>query len=94
MTTITAEEARTKFSDILNRAAYRNEPTILTRHGKGVAVVISIGDFELLETFIKKTEDRIDTEAIHDALKEFEAGGTVSLDELRGKLGAKVARNL
>lgn len=87
MTTITAEEARTKFSDILNRAAYRNEPTILTRHGKGVAVVISIGDFELLERFIKKTEDRIDTEAIHDALKEFEAGNTISLDQLRDELG-------
>ena len=83
MTTVTAEEARTKFSDILNRAAYRNEPTILTRYGKGVAVVISIGDFELLERFIKKTEDRIDTEAIQDALKEFEAGDTISLDQLR-----------
>ncbi len=87
MTTITAEEARTKLSDILNRAAYRNEPTVLTRHGKGVAVVISVSDFELLEKFIKKTEDRIDAQAIRDALKEFEAGETISLDELRAELG-------
>jgi prevent-host-death family protein len=87
MTTITAEEARGKLSDILNRAAYRNEPTILTRHGKGVAAVISLSDFELLEKFIKKTEDRIDSQAIRDALKQFEAGDTISLDELRVKLG-------
>jgi len=87
MATITAEEARAKFSDILNRAAYRNEPTILTRHGKGVAVVISTSDFELLEKFIRKTEDRIDAEAVRDALKELEAGNTISLDQLRDELG-------
>ncbi len=87
MTTISAEQARTKLSDILNRAAYRNEPTILTRHGKGVAVVISLADFELLEQFVKKTEDEIDADAVRSALKEFDAGETVSLDQLREELG-------
>lgn len=87
MTSVTAEQARANLSDILNRAAYRNEPTILTRHGKGVAVVISIGDFELLERFVKKTEDKIDAEAIRQALKDFEAGDTISLDQLKDELG-------
>lgn len=87
MTTISAEKARSKLSDILNRAAYVNEPTILTRHGKSVAVVISVSDFELLERFIKKTEDKIDAQAIRAALKDLEAGETVSLDELKAEFG-------
>lgn len=87
MTTVSAEEARSKFSDILNRAAYRNEPTILTRHGKGIAAVISLTDFELLEKFIKEAEDKIDIQSFRDAMKEHEDGKTVTLDELKAELG-------
>ena len=40
-----------------------------------------------LEHIIKSIEDKIDAEAIRDALKEFEAGDTVSLGQLRDELG-------
>lgn len=38
---MSAKEAREKFSDIVSRAYYRNEPTIVERQGKPMAVVIS-----------------------------------------------------
>jgi len=38
---MSAKEARDKFTDVLSRAYYQNEPTIVERQGKVVAVVIS-----------------------------------------------------
>ena len=87
MTTVSAEEARIKLSDILNRAAYRNEPTVLTRHGKGIAAVISMEDFELLQELIKEVEDKADLQSLKKGLKEYKEGKTISLDELKAELG-------
>lgn len=38
---MSAKEARDNFSDILGRAYYRSEPTIVEKQGKPMAVVIS-----------------------------------------------------
>lgn len=38
---MSAKEARENFSDILGRAYYRGEPTIVEKQGKPMAVVIS-----------------------------------------------------
>ena len=45
-TRMSAKEARDKFSDVLGRAYYRNEPTIVEKQGKPVAVVISPEQYE------------------------------------------------
>ena len=55
-------EARGEFSDLVNRAAYRHERVLLTRHGKPIAAIVSTGDLELLEAL----EDRDDLEAALD----------------------------
>jgi prevent-host-death family protein len=36
--------ARERFADIVNNAAYRDEITYVTRHGKRVAAIVPIGD--------------------------------------------------
>jgi len=55
-----------------------------TDRAKGTVVTRSVS--ELLERFVRRIEDKIDAKAIHDALAEFEAGETISLDELRAEL--------
>ena len=43
--TIPATAVRTQFANLLNRAAFRNEPVIVTRHGHPLAVLISIEEY-------------------------------------------------
>lgn len=43
---MSAKEARDKFSDVLGRAYYKNEPTIVEKQGKPMAVVISLEQYE------------------------------------------------
>ena len=76
----TTVEARNHFGDLINRAAYGKERVILTRRGQKLAAVIPIEDLDLL----KHLEDRIDLEAIKDALKEPE---TLPWDEVQAELG-------
>ncbi len=46
LTSVTAQEMRNQLSDLLNRAAYLREPTLVTRQGKAVAVLVSAEDWE------------------------------------------------
>jgi prevent-host-death family protein len=87
MTNITSEEARTKFSEIVNRAAYGHERTIITKHGKSVAAVVSMDDLHLLERVLAKLEDETDTQAAIAALDEAEKNGTRSLQDVKADLG-------
>jgi len=42
LTSVTAQEMRNQLSDLLNRAAYLKEATLITRQGKAVAVPVVI----------------------------------------------------
>jgi len=46
LTSVTAQEMRNQLSDLLNRAAYLKEATLVTRQGKAVAVLVSADDWE------------------------------------------------
>jgi len=46
---VTAVEAREKFSDILNRAAYAKERIFIRRHGNNIAAIVPMTDVENLE---------------------------------------------
>jgi prevent-host-death family protein len=63
---LTASATRQNFADIVNRAAYAGERTILHRHKKPVAAIVPIEDLEFLE----KLEDEIDLRAAREALKD------------------------
>ena len=83
MTSITAKQLKDSPAEVLGRVQYGHERVAITRHGKEVAAVVSIEDARLLE----RLEGMLD---VHDALaaiEEPEREGTISLDELREKLG-------
>ena len=48
MREMSSEAARAGFAEIVNRAAYANERTIVTRNGKALAAVVPLADLEQL----------------------------------------------
>lgn len=87
MTRLNVSKAREDFPEILNRAAYAKERTVVSRRGKDLAAVVPIEDLRLLERLVQEEEDRLDLEAAHAALKEAEVEGTIPLEEARERLG-------
>lgn len=83
MTTVTAKQLKDHPTDVLGRVQYGNERVAVTRYGKEVAVVVPVQDARLLE----QLEDLIDADDVIEAIEEAEREGTISLDELRQKLG-------
>lgn len=83
MTQVTANDARKQFADILNRAAYAHEPTVITRQGKEIAAVISIEDL----AYYQQLEDLLDGEMAKERLAQ--GNRRYSLEEAKAKLGLK-----
>jgi prevent-host-death family protein len=87
MTRLNVSKAREEFPELVNRAAYGNERTIVSRRGKDLAAVIPIEDLRLLERLAREEMDRIDIADARAALKEAEVSGTISLEEAKRRLG-------
>lgn len=82
MSSVSTTDARGKFSDVVNRAAYGKERVILTRRGEAVAAVVSLEDIEALEAL----EARLDLEAAREALEEAEGEERVRWNALKREL--------
>ena len=67
---IRLSDARRSFIGRISRVGYGNERIVLTRHGKGCAVLVPVADAELLQ----RLEDEADLEIVRERL----AGGDVS----------------
>ncbi|MFH1595044.1 MAG: type II toxin-antitoxin system Phd/YefM family antitoxin [Pseudomonadota bacterium] len=80
MSKVSTVEARERFSDIINRAAFGKERVVLTRRGKELAAVVPIEDMRLLE----ELENYMDVEAARQALKE---EGTIPWEQVKAELG-------
>jgi len=87
MATVSAEEARNQLADILNKAAYGHERTVVTRRGKRIAAIISVEDLDLLEAIIDELEDRADAQYCREALKDLDLSKCVPWEEIKGELG-------
>ena len=70
MTRVSVAEARKDLSEILNRAAYARERTVITRHDEDVAAVISIDEVRLLDALLERYEDESDVAEATAALLE------------------------
>lgn len=81
--TMTAAEARDNFAEVLNRVSFGQERILVTRHGKGLAAVISIDDLEQLEAL----EEMVDRELLRQAREENEREGTVPWEVVKAELG-------
>ncbi len=60
--TLNASEARDALPDLLARAAYAHERTVINRRGKPMAVLIGVEEYRLFERLLEEYEDRMDTE--------------------------------
>jgi len=80
MTRIAASEAREQLATILNEVAFGGARILLHRHGKDVAALVPIEDFELLEAL----EDKMDLDAARKALAE--KGSNVRWEDLKKEL--------
>jgi len=87
MTRLNVSKARQEFPEVVNRAAYGNERTIVSRRGKDLAAVIPIDDLRLLERLAQEAMDRQDIADARAALKEAKEKGTIPLEEARNLLG-------
>jgi prevent-host-death family protein len=75
--------AREHFADIVNNAAYRDEITYVTRHGKRVAAIVPIGDVS------RHVAKRGSGAALKELLARHEPDPTWGADlaELRAEVG-------
>ena len=81
MSTYTAQDARKNLSEIISKAAFANEATVITRSGKNVAAVISYDDYE----FYQELEDKLDGELAMARLAK--GSKRHSHEEVKAKLG-------
>jgi len=86
MTTVTASSLKTSHSDILGRVRYGHERITVTYHGKEIAAVVPMEDARLLEK-LEEMLDALDALDALEAIDEAERDGTISLAELRARLG-------
>ncbi len=78
----TTGEARDRFADVVNQAAYGEQRVVLTRHGKEIAAIVPISDLEMFQ----ELERLIDVEEAKQALSKAKEGG-ITVDELKKVLG-------
>jgi prevent-host-death family protein len=77
MTRLNVSKAREEFPEVVNRAAYGKERTIVSRRGKDMAAVIPIDDLHLLERLTQEEMDRLDLKDARAALKEAKKKETI-----------------
>lgn len=86
MTRISVAEARKDLAEIINRATYAHERTVITRHDQDVAAVISIDELKLLDALMERWEDEQDIADANAALLEARED-FVPWDAVKKKLG-------
>jgi len=87
MTRLNVSKAREELPEVVNRAAYGKERTIVSRRGKDLAAVIPMDDLRLLERLAQEELDRQDLKDARAALKEAKKKGTIPLRDLMRELG-------
>lgn len=80
MAKMSTSTARMKFSELVSKAEFAKERTILVRRKKAVAAIVPIEDIELLERY----EDELDVREVRKARKE---KGTIPWEKIKRELG-------
>lgn len=70
-------------ADIVRQVQDTNRPVVLTRHGRGVAVVMSLEDYEEIQDLRERQALRA---ALREAEKELDAGDGIPHDTVRAML--------
>ena len=85
---ISVGEARDHMSSILNHVAFGGERYTLTRHGREIAVILSIKEWRAIEQLLQKLEDEEDIRDAEAALERVRQGEPIiPFEEVKRKLG-------
>ncbi|KOS57720.1 type II toxin-antitoxin system Phd/YefM family antitoxin [Rhodococcus rhodochrous] len=87
MTTVPLGEAKDKLSALVDSAEATHDIITITRHGKPAAVLMSADDLESLHETIYWLSRPGTAESVAVADREYAAGQTASLDEVRAEHG-------
>lgn len=87
MTRLTITKAREELPEIISRAAYGSETTVVSRRGKDLAAIIPMEDLHLLERLAKEEMDRIDIADALASMEDAKKNGTIPLRDLMLELG-------
>ncbi|HWL88901.1 MAG TPA: type II toxin-antitoxin system Phd/YefM family antitoxin [Polyangiaceae bacterium] len=83
MIRLSSSEARAKFSDVLERVAFKGERVVIERHGKVLGAIVSAEDLALLQK-LRALEDEDDAAAVRRARKE---KGRIPWETIKRDLG-------
>lgn len=75
------QDARKNLSEIIGKALFANQSTVITRSGKNAAVVISFEDYQRYRELEDKFDGELATERLAQNNKRY------SLDEAKALLG-------
>ena len=78
---LNASQVRAGFAEAVNWANFAGERTLIRRHGKDVAAVVSVEDLKTLEAF----EDRLDLEEARQIMKKL--GRLIPWEKVKSELG-------
>ena len=78
---LNASQVRAGFAEAVNRATFAGERTVIRRHGKDVAAVVSVEDLKTLEAL----EDKLDLEEARRIMKR--PGRLVPWEKVKLELG-------
>lgn len=76
-------DLKTNPARVVKHAAEARRPVLLTRRGRGVAVMQSLADYE------EGQEERAFMRAVVEGLGDLEAGREVSLNDAKARFGVK-----
>ena len=75
-------DLKAKGSEIISQATTTKRPVVLTRHGRGVAVVLAVEDYERLQ---HDAEHGALMRALREGERDIAAGDILSQDEMRSR---------
>jgi prevent-host-death family protein len=67
---INSGAARDELPDLLARAAYAHERTIIAKRGRPLAALISMEELEILERFLEEYRDHMDADAADQVMAD------------------------
>jgi prevent-host-death family protein len=85
MAKMTAVQARDRFSDLVSRAVFQKEETIITRRSKPVAAVVPIEALALIE----EMKDRLDAEEADRILENTKPEDWIRWKQVKQELGIR-----
>ncbi|MCP4873018.1 MAG: type II toxin-antitoxin system Phd/YefM family antitoxin [Proteobacteria bacterium] len=85
---IPLSELKAQAGEIVRRINDNQRPAVVTRHGRGVAVLVPVELYERYQAALETAELQL---AVAEAEADFAAGRVVPVDEVRARLAARFA---